>query len=177
MNKLWLVASSLVMAAKGIPAYADTAATQPMFGFTSQRALGKICKVDAVLNKADFIAAIPMLKQIGVFDTEIVNQVVINSKPMTLAMTFLIARAPILTQATFDDDNDVQTCIFTYSVLDTDDFGNDRHLTAFTYEFNRSTYEKVNWEKIDDMKFPRITQHFNVGREFQAEFRSEATIR
>lgn len=145
----------------------------PVFGFTSHREPGKACKVTATLNRAEFITGIPTLKTLGMLNPDYVTQTVINLEPTTLAMTFLFEQATALTQGTFQDDSTVTTCSFSYSILDTDDYGNDRKMLAFSYSFDRPTYSKVNWDKVDYLKFPKITQRFTFGQDVQKQIAAE----
>jgi hypothetical protein len=154
----WLWLAAVVSASQAAAAEAPNA--MEMFGYTTSRVAGKKCAISINLDQVKFIQSVPQLKAMGVLNADLVDQTMVNTHPETLAVAFLMEMAPLTVKESFDSDGSLQSCSFTDYVIGQDDYGNDRRAAAFSFEFTRAIYGKVNWDRLDTARFPKIAPGF-----------------
>jgi hypothetical protein len=164
---------ALVALLAPLAAHAAPHETASPFGYATSRAPGKVCQETLALDQAAFIQSVPALKALGVINADYVTQTVVNTRPFTLSMAYLMNSAPDSVSAAFGNDPTLQQCFFRATIKFQDDYGNDKSETAFSFEIPRALYIKVNWAKIDAKRFQKIAPHFVLSPSIVAEMQAE----
>jgi hypothetical protein len=152
----------------------DVNAVFGRYGFSiTPHATGSSCSVTMTLAEKTFVDSIPELKQIGLLNNEL-TQTAINSKPNMISMAFVIEMLPVATREVYDSNKNVDICEFSQSLLAVDDYGNDKKIPMLTYEFSRSLYKKVNWDKFQAQNLMKIAPKFHSAPEFAQVLLKEA---
>jgi hypothetical protein len=61
----------------------------------------------------------------------------------------------------------VDKCTFHQTLTIIDDYGNDKTILAFFYNFTRSIYKRANWDNLPSGNMLKIAPGFRFGPEFQ----------
>jgi hypothetical protein len=80
---------------------------------------------------------------------------------------------PTATKDAYDDNANADKCTFHQTLTFIDDYGNDKTISAFSYNFTRSIYKKINWENLPNGNMAKIAPGFRFSPEFQAKFAEE----
>lgn len=150
--------------------------TNSMFsalGVTERRNISdKSCKIELEIDQKELISAVPMLQKIDMINSDL-SQADINSKTVTITMTVAIMLASIETKSVYEAENKIDKCSFKQTMKEIDDFGNDKFIPLFTYNFTRALYNKINWPKFQSTSMMKIAPNFTVNPAIAARMSSE----
>lgn len=89
----------------------------------------------------------------------------------------IVARkeATQVTEAIFDlqAKSSISSCRFRIFATDQDKFGNEKPFVVVSWGFNRELGRKVNWDRLDDRKFPELAIDYKFGQEFERRMMQE----
>lgn len=143
------------------------------FGFTEKRQIsGKTCRVVADVNQDALIKAVPLLQKLDLLNSEM-TQSVVRSKPTKVSMAFAVQMASLEVKNFFDDEKSVDRCAFIQNLTFLDEYGNDKTIPMFSYDFDRSTYGKINWDKFQSTNIIKVAKGFKFSPEVAARTSEE----
>lgn len=64
-------------------------------------------------------------------------------------------------------------CRFRIFATDQDKFGNEKPFIVISWSFNSQLGHKVNWNQLDDRKFPELAIDYKFGLEFERRMKQE----
>jgi hypothetical protein len=137
------------------------------YGFSdSPNINSQSCKVSMQLEQKEFLTHIDELKTIGLLNPDL-TQTAINLKPNLISMAFIMQMLPVATKEIYENNKNVDLCEFTQSLIGADDYGNDTHIMVLSYNFTRSLYKKINWDKFEAQKMLKVAPKFQFNPAFE----------
>ena len=117
------------------------------------------------------LTSIPALQSLGAINPG-VTQEVINTHPITYsgvtAMFFTSMILPSIYQ-----HSAVDTIHVTLYLTGQDEFGNaDKH-SIMTFDFNRSLFSKINWDKFQPQNLIKLAPNFKLDTWYEAQLNGE----
>lgn len=142
-------------------------------GVNEKRNLNKkTCIVTVDFDQNKILESAPLLQKLGILNDEFTISD-LRSKPVRTTLAFAMLISSISTKSAYDDDKDIDKCNFIYSMIFQDEYGNDDRAMMFSYEFNRSTYNRVNWDKFQSVNIIKVSKGFKFNSEIAAKAEKE----
>lgn len=124
------------------------------------------------INQDDYIAAIPILQKMGVFN-QTVSQTDVNISPfhtVGFAMAYFGSTAVEQAYKTHPTSDKVH---FSEILVYNDDYGNKQQEEIASFDFTQKLYKKVNWTSFSPKNLPKISMNFKLTPFFVSKFREE----
>lgn len=75
---------------------------------------------------------------------------------------------PVATKPVYEENANADKCSFEQTVTILDDYGNNKTVRAFSYNFTRAIYRKINWDNFPAQNMIKVAPGFRINLEFQA---------
>lgn len=121
------------------------------------------CQVIYDLNKDKILGAMSDLSKIKLLPAEI-EQSMIEKYPMTGVYGFATGVATLFIREIFDKNPVINHCQFAAVVEIKNIYGQLESYPLFKFEFDRSTYEKINWDQFEVVNIEKLMKNLQVGK-------------
>ena len=97
-----------------------------------------------------------------------ISETTLNTQPNMISMGFIFQMLPVATKEVYDNNKGADHCVFTQSLSVVDDYGNDKKILMFSYNFTRALYNKINWDHFPAQNMVKVGPEFHFNPRFAA---------
>ena len=117
------------------------------------------CAVSMDLDQNKYLDVIPTLQKRGTLNKDL-SQTYINTHPFTLSMAWLMQVAAPITKVVYEDNSVIDKCSFSANVAYPDDYGSMHKKLAFTFNFTRALFKRIDWDHFVIQNLPKVAPQF-----------------
>ena len=130
------------------------------------------CNAAVSVDMPTFTANVQDMVDKGIFSKK-VSPTMGNLAPHYLLNIFEAEVAPTVVKSVFDQIGSPETCHFTWSYVNPDEYGNDRSFKMVDFDFLKKTYEKINWPRFNIDNLRKLAINFHGDPQYSADLKSE----
>jgi hypothetical protein len=133
---------------------------------------GSSCKIVTDADQAEIVKAVPVLQKLDLLNQDMSKNELMR-KPTKTTFAMALQMASIQIKTLYETNSSVDKCFFVHNILSQDDYGNNRKDVMFSYQFDRATYSKINWDKFKSQSLVKVAKNFNLNPEVMARVNDE----
>ncbi|MHB8391720.1 MAG: hypothetical protein ACYDBH_19435 [Acidobacteriaceae bacterium] len=162
-----LLLIALSIAGQGVAvagqSYAQFVKTWGYTGATfSTKNIRGVTTLDIRINETKFLAAIPVLQQIGVLNPDL-NQTAINLMPVALSSIAAETISGLAVMTMYQDPRLDRLQVNSYLQVP-DNYGHMKSHLMHSFSFNRKLYSRIDWKNFQTTNLPRVAPGFKYGQ-------------
>lgn len=133
---------------------------------------GSLCKVVTDADQAEIVKAVPVLQKLDLLNQDMSKGDLMRA-PTKTTFAMALQLAPVQIKTLYDTNSSVDKCSFVHNIISQDDYGNSKKDVLFSYQFDRSTYNRINWDNFKSQNLVKVSKNFNLNPAVMARVNDE----
>ena len=129
-------------------------------------------KVTQTIHEEKLTEIVKWLQGVGIMNPDI-TQTGINLTPISLCSVVSTNIATTTLMEVYKNDQKIDALHFVAKMSRPDEYGNDQVNELFSFDFTRSTFNKVNWDKMQPVNLPKVAKNFHYSQWLNRSMRQE----
>jgi hypothetical protein len=136
---------------------ASAEAVLSMMGCKEELATGTTATLTITCDQEKVIAAMPSLKQMGIINPDL-TETAMNVLPLSLTGVVLTETYAAAIPAIYSEKTAINSLRVIGAITSADTYGNVASHVAMSFGFDRSLYQRINWEHFDVRNIMKVAR-------------------